>query len=292
NIEGFDPHGITIEKDKLSLADKWILTKLNKAIEDTRAALEEYRYNDAADTLYQFTWHTFCDWFIELSKPMMTGAGAPYTRWTLHHVFKSLLEMLHPIIPFVTEEIWQCMPGRQGASIVIVQYPKADDELHFPEEAYMMECINDVVSGVRSIRGETNISPSVMLDIVLKVKSGEMEALMDTYRVLIQDLARVKSIHVISSNGSRPKKCALAVTSEVEVYVPLEGVIDIDKEKERLEKQINKARKELEAKHKKLTNKEFLAKAKKEIVEEQQRIKEELDFTIERLTKAHSLLEG
>ncbi len=292
NIEGFDPHGITIEKDRLSLADKWILTKLNKAIEDTRAALEEYRYNDAADTLYQFTWHTFCDWFIELSKPMMTGAGAPYTRWTLHHVFKSLLEMLHPIIPFVTEEIWQCMPGRQGASIVIVQYPKADDELHFPEEAYMMECINDVVSGVRSIRGETNISPSVMLDIVLKVKSGEMEALMDTYRVLIQDLARVKSIHVISSNGSRPKKCALAVTSEVEVYVPLEGVIDIDKEKERLEKQINKARKELEAKHKKLTNKEFLAKAKKEIVEEQQRIKEELDFTIERLTKAHSLLEG
>jgi len=292
NIEGFDPHGITIEKDRLSLADKWILTKLNKAIEDTRAALEEYRYNDAADTLYQFTWHTFCDWFIELSKPMMTGAGAPYTRWTLHHVFKSLLEMLHPIIPFVTEEIWQCMPGRQGASIVIAQYPKADDELHFPEEAYMMECINDVVSGVRSIRGETNISPSVMLDIVLKVKSGEMEALMDTYRVLIQDLARVKSIHVISSNGSRPKKCALAVTSEVEVYVPLEGVIDIDKEKERLEKQINKARKELEAKHKKLTNKEFLAKAKKEIVEEQQRIKEELDFTIERLTKAHSLLEG
>ena len=175
---------------------------------------------------------------------------------------------------------------------MIAQYPKVNDELHFPEEAYMMECINDVVSGVRSIRGETNISPSVMLDIVLKVKTGEMETLMDTYRVLIQDLARVKSIHIISDNGSRPKKCALAVTSEAEVYVPLEGVIDLDKEKERLEKQIKKARKELEAKHKKLTNNDFLAKAKKEIVEEQQRIKEELDFTIERLIKAHSLLEG
>ncbi|MBN2298225.1 MAG: valine--tRNA ligase [Deltaproteobacteria bacterium] len=292
NIEGFDPQGITIEKDKLSLADKWILTKLNKTIEDTRSALEEYRYNDAADTLYQFTWHTFCDWFIELSKPMMTEVGAPYTRWTLHHVFKSLLEMLHPIIPFVTEEIWQYMPGRQGESIVIAQYPKVNNELNFPDEAYKMECINDVVSGVRSIRGETNISPSVMLDVVLKVKSNDMEALVDTYRVLIQDLARVKNIDVISENGTRPKKCALAVTSEVEVYVPLEGVIDLDKERERLDKQINKARKELDAKQRKLTNRDFLAKAKKEIVEEQQRIKEELDFMIERLIKAHSLLEG
>ncbi|HHO77392.1 MAG TPA: valine--tRNA ligase [Deltaproteobacteria bacterium] len=292
NIEGSDLQGVRIEKEKLSLADKWILTKLNRAIEDTRCALEEYRFNDAADTLYQFTWHTFCDWFIELSKPMMNDEGAPYTRWTLHHVFKSLLEMLHPIIPFVSEEIWQSMQGRQAESIMISPYPSVNKELDFPDEAYKMECINDIVSGVRSIRGEANISPSVMLDVVLKFKSRDMEDLIGRYRVLIQDLARVKSIKVISDQGQRPKKCALAVTSEVEVYVPLEGVIDIDQERNRLDKQINKARKELDAKQKKLANRDFLAKAKKEIVEEQQRIKEELDFMIERLIKAHSLLEG
>jgi valyl-tRNA synthetase len=292
NIEGIDPKNTALDPDKLSLADKWILTKLNRAIEDTRKALDEYRYNDAADTLYQFTWHTFCDWFIELSKPMMASKEALYTKLVLYHVFKSLLEMLHPIIPFVTEEIWQYLPGNDDESIVITQYPSVNQELDFPEDAYMMECINDVISGVRSIRGETNIPPSRMLDIVLKVKSPDTEKRMNTYNVFIKELARVENIDFIPEGSARPNKCALAVTSEVEVYVPLEGVIDIDKEKERLDKQINKVRKELEAKQKKLSNKNFLEKAKKEIVEEQVRIKEELDFMLERLLKAHSLLDG
>ena len=292
NLEGFEPEKITIDPDRLSLADKWILTELNKAIHDTRSALDEYRYNDAADRLYQFTWHTFCDWYIELSKSMMTDESAPYTKWVLHHVFKSLLELLHPIIPFVTEEIWQYLPKGEGESIVITEYPSVNHDLDFPEDARMMECINDVISGVRSIRGETNISPSLMLDVVLKVKSSGMEQLMKTYSVFIRDLARVKSIAFIAEGSSRPKKCALAVTPEVEVYVPLEGVIDIDKEKERLDKQIAKARKELDAKQKKLSNRNFLEKANPEIVQEQVRLKEELDFMLERLLKAHSLLEG
>jgi len=291
NIEGFEPEKITVDPDRLSLADKWILTELNKTISDTRSALDEYRYNEVADSLYQFTWHTFCDWYIELSKSMMTEENAPYTKWVLYHVFKSLLEMLHPIIPFVTEEIWQNLP-QAGESIMVTQYPSVNHDLDFPQDAHMMECINDVISGVRSIRGETNISPSLMLDVVLKVKSADIEQLMNTYGVFIRDLARIKDIGFIAEGSARPKKCALAVTPVAEVYVPLEGVIDIDKEKERLEKQIAKARKELDAKQKKLSNKNFLEKAKKEIVEEQVRLKEELDFMIERLLKAHSLLEG
>ncbi len=291
NIEGFEPEKITVDPDRLSLADKWILTELNKTISDTRSALDEYRYNEVADSLYQFTWHTFCDWYIELSKSMMTEENAPYTKWVLYHVFKSLLEMLHPIIPFVTEEIWQNLP-QAGESIMVTQYPSVNHDLDFPQDAHMMECINDVISGVRSIRGETNISPSLMLDVVLKVKSADIEQLMNTYGVFIRDLARIKDIGFIAEGSARPKKCALAVTPVAEVYVPLEGVIDIDKEKERLEKQIAKARKELDAKLKKLSNKNFLEKAKKEIVEEQTRLKEELDFMIERLLKAHSLLEG
>ena len=291
NIEGFEPEKITVDPDRLSLADKWILTELNKTISDTRSALDEYRYNEVADSLYQFTWHTFCDWYIELSKSMMTEENAPYTKWVLYHVFKSLLEMLHPIIPFVTEEIWQNLP-QAGESIMVTQYPSVNHDLDFPQDAHMMECINDVISGVRSIRGETNISPSLMLDVVLKVKSADIEQLMNTYGVFIRDLARIKDIGFIAEGSARPKKCALAVTPVAEVYVPLEGVIDIDKEKERLEKQIAKARKELDAKQKKLSNKNFLEKAKKDIVEEQVRLKEELDFMIERLLKAHSLLEG
>ena len=292
NIEGFDPRSVPVDAGSLSLADAWILTELNKAIRSTRSALEEYRFNDAADSLYQFTWHTFCDWYIELSKPLLNTEAAPYTKWTLCHVYRSILELLHPMIPFVTEEIWQNLPGSSEKSIVIARYPKEDSELNFPEKARKMGYIIDIISGVRSIRGETNIPPSTQLDIVLRMKSKEIEEAVSEYGFFIRDLARVKSIGLIPEGAPRPKHCALAVTGEAEVYVPLEGVIDIDKEKDRLDKQIAKLEKELEGKRKKLSNKDFLEKANPEVVEEQVRIKDELELKLGKLLKARELLEG
>ncbi len=292
NIEGFDPRSVSVDAGSLSLADAWILTELNKAIRATRSALEEYRFNDAADILYQFTWHTFCDWYIELSKPLLNTEAAPYTKWTLCHVFRSILELLHPMIPFVTEEVWQNLPGSPEESIVITRYPREDSELDFPEKALKMGYIIDIISGVRSIRGETNIPPSTQLDIVLRMKSKEIEAAVSEYGFFVRDLARVKSIGLIPEGAPRPKHCALAVTGEAEVYVPLEGVIDIDKEKDRLDKQIAKLEKELEGKRKKLSNKDFLQKANPEVVEEQVKIKDELELKLGKLLKAHELLEG
>jgi len=292
NIQGFDPDKVVIDPGKLGLADTWILTELNKTIEDTRKALEEYRYNDVADGLYQFTWHMFCDWYIELAKPLLNTEAAPNTKWVLWHVLKSILEMLHPVIPFVTEELWQYLPGSKGASIVIALYPRKNESLDFPQQAHDMECIIDIISGVRSIRGETNISPSVQLDVVMRMKTEDMEGIVNTYGFLIRDLARVKSLGILPEGAPRPTRCALAVTREAEIYVPLEGVIDIEKEKDRLDKQIAKLTKELEGKNKKLTNKDFLAKANPEIVEEQRKIKEDLEFKLGKLAKAHELLEG
>jgi len=292
NIEGFDPAKVTVDPKNLSLADAWILTELNKTIEATRTALEEYRFNDAADLLYQFTWHTFCDWYIELSKPLLNTEAALYTKWVLWYVYKSILELLHPMIPFVTEEIWQCMPDRHSESIVIASYPKADPNLDFPKEAQKMVHIIDIISGVRSIRGEINIPPSTLLDIVMRVKSSEIEGIVNSYGFFIKDLARVKSVTFIPEDSPRPKRCALAVTSEAEVYVPLEGVIDIDKEKDRLDKQIAKLGKELEGKRKKLSNKGFLEKANPDVVAEQRQIAEELESKLEKLLKAHELIEG
>ncbi|HNY63928.1 MAG TPA: valine--tRNA ligase [Deltaproteobacteria bacterium] len=292
NVEGFDPAGVTIDEGKLGLADKWILTELNKAVAGIRAALEEYRFNDAADLLYQFTWHTFCDWYIELSKPLLNTEGAPYTKWVLTHVFTSILELLHPIIPFVTEELWQLMPGHKGESIVVARYPQHDAKLDFPTDAAKMGTIIDIISGVRSIRGETNIPPSVQLDIVLRMKSGEIEDGVKGYSFLVKDLARVKSIEFLPADAPRPGKSALAVTAAAEIYVPLEGVIDIAKEKDRLDKTIAKLGKELEGKLRKLSNKDFLEKANPEVVSEQQTIKEELESKIDKLSKARELLEG
>ncbi|HVN71702.1 MAG TPA: valine--tRNA ligase [Desulfomonilia bacterium] len=292
NIQGFDPRSMALDTAKLGLAEKWILFELNKAVREARKALDEYRYNDVADILYQFTWHTFCDWYIELSKSMLNTDGAQYTRWVLHYVMKSILELLHPIIPFVTEEVWQCLPGRESESIVIASYPKERPEFVFTEDAELMSYIIEVISGVRSIRGETGISPSVMLDVVIRVPESKLQSLIGAHSVHIKDLARVAQVKFINHDGERPKKCALAVTKGLEVYVPLEGVVDIDKETERLTKQMGKVKKELEEKNKKLNNPNFVEKAKREVVEEQLKIKEGLEFELQSLQKAYSLLLG
>jgi valyl-tRNA synthetase len=291
SIEGFDPKSVSPGPDDLSLADAWILTELNKTVEATRAALEEYRFNDAADRLYQFTWHTFCDWYIELSKPLLATESAPVARWVLWRCFKSILELLHPIIPFVTEELWQHLP-HEGESIVVAAYPKADPSLNFPEKAREMQHLIDIISGVRSIRGETNISPSTQLGVVMRVMSPEVRKAVDAYGFFIRELSRVNAIDFIPEDAPRPKRCALAVTSQAEVYVPLEGVIDLEKERDRLSKQIGKTEKELEGKRRKLSNQAFLEKADPEVVAEQRRLGRELELKLEKLLKARELLEG
>jgi len=292
NIKGFDPASVKVDGDSLGLADKWILTELNKTVSDVRTALDDYRFNDACDLLYQFTWHTFCDWYIELAKPLLNTGSAPATKRVLTHVFTSILELMHPIVPFVTEELWQLMPGHKGESIVVAPYPKPDAGLDFPAEAAEMGTIIDIISGVRSIRGETNIPPSTGLDIVLRMKTAEIEEGVKAHDFLIRDLARVKSIGFLGQSVPRPKRCALAVTAVSEIYVPLEGVIDIAKEHDRLDKTIAKLGKELEGKEKKLSNKDFLEKANPEVVSEQVEIRDELRSKIEKLSKARELLEG
>jgi len=292
NIEGFDPQGAVPDPSKLGLAEKWILTELNRAVAQTRKALEEYRFNDAADVLYQFTWHTFCDWYIELSKSVLSTGEGNQTRWVLHHVLRSILELMHPIIPFVTEEIWQRLPGRDGESIVKARYPSVNPELDFPGDDELMGYIIEVISGVRSIRGETGISPGVLLDVVIRVDDQKLRGLLQANSVHIRDLARTRQVGFIADEAERPRKCALAVRKGLEVYVPLEGVIDIDKELDRLAKQMGKVAKELEEKRRKLSNPNFVAKAKKEVVDEQVRIREALEFELASLQKAHALLKA
>ena len=175
---------------------------------------------------------------------------------------------------------------------MVAAYPKVDAALDFPEKAREMGYIIDIITGVRSIRGETNIPPSTQLDVVLRMKSKEIEASVDAYGFFVRDLARVRNNGFIPEGAPRPKRFALAKTAEAEVYVPLEGVIDIDKEKERLSKQVGKIEKELDGKRRKLSNQGFLQKADPAVVAEQKQIKEELEFKLERLLKARELLEG
>ncbi|HOJ13954.1 MAG TPA: valine--tRNA ligase [Deltaproteobacteria bacterium] len=292
NLAGFDPARPEPGPDDLGLAEKWILTRLDEAVEQTRSALDEYRFNDAAETLYHFAWHTFCDWYIEFSKSTVNTESGHATKWVLHHVLKTLLELLHPIIPFVTEEIWQSLPGKGGESIVIAAYPKQKAGFRFLAEAGLMDTVIEVISGVRSIRGETGIAPSVLLDVVVKTDDPAMRRLVEEHSVYIANLARARRVACIADESERPKKCALAVRKGLEVYVPLEGVVDIEKELERLSKQMKKVEKELGEKRRKLDNPTFLEKAKKEVVEEQERLARELSFELASLQKAFDMLAG
>jgi valyl-tRNA synthetase len=174
---------------------------------------------------------------------------------------------------------------------VVAPYPKVRPEFSFTEDALLMNYIIEIISGVRSIRGETGISPASVLDVVIKVDEPGLMKLLSANSIHIKDLARAGRIRFIGNDGKRPRKCALSVRKGLEVYVPLEGVIDIDKELDRLSKQMRKVRKELEEKEKKLSNPNFLEKAKKEVVEEQIKIKQDLEFELRSLLKAHALLQ-
>jgi valyl-tRNA synthetase len=288
--DNFNPEAVNAAGLKLSTSDKWVLNELNKTIAQTRSALDEYRFNDVAETLYHFTWHTFCDWYIELSKPMLESETADTTKWVLVHVFRTILEMLHPVIPFVTEEIWQLIPGRKPQSITITNFPSENHDFDFKDEARFMEVIIELISGIRSIRGESNISPSVELDAFLKPKSPDVRTILEGNINLVKRLARVKGLYFVETDA--PKKSAFAVTADMEIYIPLEGVIDIGKEMERLNKQHKNVSSDLDAKEKKLSNRNFIEKADPEVVEEQKRLKEELSFKLEKIERARKLLEG
>ena len=162
----------------------------------------------------------------------------------------------------------------------------------FSEEVGQMDTIIDVISNIRNIRGETNIPPSVWLKVIIRALSNKDKLLLEKSSSYIRDLARIDEISFISKDAPRPKKSALAVTKDIEIYVPLEEVIDIDKEIERLDKQINKVKTELGAKEKKLSNKNFLEKAKKDVIEKQKSIKDELEFRLSKLLQAKAVLEG
>jgi valyl-tRNA synthetase len=288
--ENFKPEPVEAMTLNLSFADKWVLTELNRAIVQTRTALDEYRFNDAAETLYHFTWHIFCDWYIELSKPMLEEESASTTKNILLHVFRKTLEMLHPFIPFVTEEIWQLLPGEKPESITQAEFPVPDDSFSFKKESRSMEVVIELISGIRSIRGESNISPSVELEAVLKPKSSDVKSILEGQINLVKRLARVR--HLAFVEKDTPGKSAFAVTADMEIYIPLEGIIDIGKEMERLNKQIKNVSSDLEAKNKKLSNRNFVEKADPEVVEEQKRLKEELSFKLEKLERAKKLLES
>ncbi len=270
NLDDFDPAGLDLSALDLSLADQWILTRLNDVVAETERALAEYKFNDAAGALYAFTWHEFCDWYIELSKDDLYGERVGLRRIAqavLFTVLEQLLRLLHPFMPFVTEEIWQALPGeRPTPSIMVAGYLPAVPLPVNRVGAERMTLIMEVIKGIRNIRGEMNVPPGRQIAAVLDCKSPAAASIMEVGRGYVRSLARVDDLR-FGMDVERPEEAATQVAGDVEILLPLAGLIDVTEERKRLEKEIAKIEKDVAMFSKKLSNEAFLAKAPSEVLD-------------------------
>jgi valyl-tRNA synthetase len=251
------------------LADRWILTRLGQVSEKVAAYIEAYQFNEAAGISYHFVWHEFCDWYLEMAKEALYGEDGLVKETARSVVLKTLmaaLKLLHPFMPFVTEEIWQRLPGTDG-SILTARFP---DPAEFPKDEGAlkeMDLLMRVITGIRNIRGEMNIPPSKNVSIVIDSANAEVEKILAGNLSHIRTLAKVDEAS-IGPGLPKPDKSATAVFEQASVHVILKGLIDFTEEERRIRKGISGIQKELELSLKKLSNRGFLEKAPEEIVAE------------------------
>ncbi len=269
----------------VSLPDRWIITRLNQTIGTVRSALDQYKFNEAADCLYQFIWHEFCDWYLELIKPALSIQAEPRTReparQTLFFTLSRILRLLHPFMPFITEELWQKLPIHQS-SIMLSPYPESNERQIDIQAIAEMELVMDVVTAIRNIRSENNIPPSRKVPAILNVVDPQTRDLLKHTQSYIINLARLDSLTFASEN-EKPVAAATQVVKDIEIHIPLKGMIDLGGEKKRLNKELDKIGQNLKLVSKKLSNDDFLQKAPREIIKKEEEKAKELKEKQERL---------
>ena len=249
------------------LHNKWILNRLEEVKAEEDAALESYRFNDAAQCVYKFLWNEFCDWYLELIKADMKeeGEAKEEAQYVLYTVLREILLLLHPMIPFVTAEVWNALPGHEGTDIATQLYPEFRPQCVKSRESDDMVFLQEAISAIRTIRAELNIKPSYKLSVVLRPASDEQSALLEANRGFF-DLARLESL-TIDRNAHAPKASASNVVRGCEVIVLLTGAVDFKAELARLDKEIGKVDKDLAALDAKLSNENFVKRAPADLVE-------------------------
>jgi valyl-tRNA synthetase len=256
-----------------SLPDRWIRSEMHDTIASVRGHIDNYRFDMAAADLYEFTWNKYCDWYLELTKPVLQSDDTPAevkaaTLHTLIEVLETLLRTLHPIIPFITEEIWQRVAPVAGVSaktIMLQPYPEATDFERDQEAEQELDWIMGFILGIRQIRGEMDIAPGKPLQVILQEPDKNDLALLAKHELYLKKLARLESISTLDSN-EEPPTSATALLGGMKIFVPMAGLIDIDAERERLQKRREKSAADLGKIEAKLSNESFVAKAPAAVV--------------------------
>ncbi|WP_138442020.1 valine--tRNA ligase [Marinobacter alexandrii] len=297
NTEGEDC-GVNDEPVELSLADRWIISELQTCEQEVMRHLDQYRFDLAAYALYEFIWNEYCDWYLELSKPVLSDDSASAeakrgTRRTLVRVLEAVLRVAHPIMPFITEEIWQRiapLAGKSGDSIMLQPYPQPDSGKQDSAITADIEWLKGVILAVRNIRGEMNISPAKKVPVLLRGQSGDDKRRMDDNRQFLASLAKLESLDWF--DGGKAPMSATQLVGEMEVLVPMAGLIDKDAELKRLDKELERLQKEIGRLEGKLGNEKFTAKAPAEVVEKEQDKLRDAQSSLSRLSEQRADIEA
>ena len=256
-----------LKNKHIDFADEWIISRFNETLAEFNNAMDKFEINNATKIVYSFVWNDFCDWYLEMIKNRLYADDEEIKSAVLStalSIFENMLKMVHPFMPFVTEELWQLIKERrEGESISTSEFPKVKEELINPQADREMETVVNIVTAIRNIRGEMNIPPSKKINVLLK--SNEVGERQVDY---IKKLAKVEEVQA-GESVNKPKASASAIVKSVEIYVPLEGLIDLEIERQRLQKEITRLEGSLAGIEKKLSNEKFVSGAPAEVVEKE-----------------------
>jgi valyl-tRNA synthetase len=311
NMDGYDPERFSVQmasaggRSELGLPERWILSRLQRAAGEVDTALENYRFSDAANIIYQFVWHELCDWYIELAKPLLykhadaaqSGPTVDIARrhavqGVLSTVLESTLRLLHPFAPFVTEEIWQKLPKppELPASLMITLYPKCDPELIDENAEREVGQIQAVAVACRMLRSTYNVPPAQYVAVEIRVENDTVRAEVEKNRAFIELAARVR-MELTRGGGNVAQAAKAVVGADIEVIMPLGGLVDLAAERERIRREIGKADKEVATLDKKLSNPDFLGRAPEDVIAEQRQRLDDEKGRRQRLIEALSALD-
>jgi valyl-tRNA synthetase len=250
------------------IVDQWMLSRLHKTISEIDEDFNKYRLNEALQKVYALVWDDFCDWYIELCKSDQPGEKVSRERLeSALGIFAELMKLLHPFMPFISEEIWQHLQQRTPQeALVVTSWPAVNENLIKIDEESAFTKIKQIVSAIRNIRAETNIAPSLPLNIIIRTDNDETSQILSNQSWVIQKLQKTESI-VIASHADKPGLCASAIVDDIEIFIPLEGLIDLDKERDKINKEIQRLEGFKKSVESKLTNENFTSRAPAEVVE-------------------------
>jgi valyl-tRNA synthetase len=293
NLEGYDPAAADLSKLPLEEVDRWILTRLDETVAQVTQNLDNFRYNEAARDAYEFAWGEFCDWYLEFAKRRFYGDPGPArtaAQAVTVHVLGTLLHLLHPFLPYITEELWSALPGGGDGLLIRRPWPAARPDSRDAAATAAVAHVQQVITAIRNLRTEMNVPPGREVTVVLHAPAKE-SGILDRLSGYVRSLARVGDL-TVSADAPRPKVAAAAVVGETEVFLSLEGAVDLDAEKARLSKELEKVEKLAESVEKKLKNEDFVRKAPAEVVKAEEERLALLRDTRARLAKNLDVLSG